>query len=57
MNEVMLAHLSLLNPFVKPHYSESEGIIVNMIKEKLLSNETVASFYFYGGASPFALPF
>jgi hypothetical protein len=57
MNEVMLAHLSLLNPLVKPRYSGSKGIIVNMIKEELLSNETVASFYFYGGASPFALPF
>jgi len=39
MNEVMLAHLSLLNPFVKPRYSGSKGIIVNMIKEELLSNE------------------
>lgn len=46
MNEVMLAHLSLLNPFVKPRYSGSKGIIVNMIKEELLSNETVASFLF-----------
>lgn len=52
----MLAHLSLLNPFVKPHYSGSEGIIVNMIMEELL-NETIASFYFYGGASLFSLPF
>lgn len=43
----MLAHLSLFNPFVKPHYCGSEGIIVNMIKEELLSNETVASFYFF----------
>lgn len=42
----MLACLSLLNSFVKPHYSGSEGIIVNMIKEELLSNETVASFLF-----------
>lgn len=34
----------MLNPF--GHVTVDQGIIVNMIKEELLSNETVASFLF-----------